>query len=411
VCFIGICQKGKPKSCNDNDPCTIDTCTNPAGCKHTPAKDGHVCAPGKTCSGGQCVGGVGVGVNSITLGGNSTCAISKLNKLLCWGIDSDGQVGNGESSIKTFSTPQPVKVTGAVTSVSCGGQHCCAVVAGKVWCWGDNAYGQVAPGTAKFKRYDAPVAVGVSAESVAVGEFHSCALDKQGSVKCWGLASAGQVGAGDVGTKVGPTTTKLSGAAKAITAGRTYACALLTTGAVQCWGYNGYGQLGNGKGGTSASEKLPSAVLNVANVTAIAAGREHTCALIKGGVWCWGRGGSYQLGESSGSYRHTPKQVPGLSGITAIATGSTHTCAVDASGGLWCWGGNAKGQANDKAGYTVKKATKYTGLSAAVENVAGGLAHTCVITKKAELWCWGSNASGQVGNNTKKDTKVAVHVQ
>ena len=84
-------------------------------------------------------------------------------------------------------------------------------------------------------------------------------------------------------------------------------------------------------------------------MNAIAAGSEHTCALISSGAaQCWGWNGNGQLGDGSVTDRTTPVDVNGLgSGVSAIAAGGTHTCSLSNSGTAKCWGNNEIGQLGD----------------------------------------------------------------
>jgi alpha-tubulin suppressor-like RCC1 family protein len=80
-------------------------------------------------------------------------------------------------------------------------------------------------------------------------------------------------------------------------------------------------------------------------VTAIAAGFEHTLALKGDGtLWAWGGNRFGQLGISSTTNRSAPVQVAGLSGVTAIAAGSSHTVALKGDGTPWAWGEDNFGQ-------------------------------------------------------------------
>src|SRR6185295_8383189 len=131
---------------------------------------------------------------------------------------------------------------------------------------------------------------------------------------------------------------------RALASGGFHSCALVN-GGVQCWGYNSNGQLGNG-----ATAITPTAVGPVNNLTtgvqAIAAGDLHTCALVNGGVKCWGFNFNGQLGNNASgpaADQNTPVAVSNLtSGAQAIVAGATHTCAL-VNGGVKCWGGNVNG--------------------------------------------------------------------
>jgi alpha-tubulin suppressor-like RCC1 family protein len=117
----------------------------------------------------------------------------------------------------------------------------------------------------------------------------------------------------------------------------------VVNGGVQCWGYNYSGQLGNNLSPTSLTPVRVLA-LTSAGATAVADGDNHTCAVVNGGVQCWGYNYYGQLGNNSTANSPTPVQVLGLiSGATAVAGGGTQSCAL-VNGSAYCWGYNYYGQ-------------------------------------------------------------------
>jgi alpha-tubulin suppressor-like RCC1 family protein len=250
--------------------------------------------------------------------------------------------------------------TGGATAIVAGGDHTCAVINGNVWCWGGNTNGELGSGNNSpvtgpvqvFDRTDPANPILLSGVfAIAAGTSHSCAVVANSQVMCWGKNLNGQLGDGSNIDRSSPVTVQdyntsvpITGV-RALAAGAAHTCALIN-GGVQCWGANAGGQLGDG--GTSDHPKAFTASV-YGDVQRIAAGDAHTCAILDGGVWCWGLNDDGELGNclpQSCSYqsKSLPQLVTGLSsGAVSIAAHGGHTCAlVDSE--VKCWGLNANGQ-------------------------------------------------------------------
>lgn len=345
---------------------------------------------------------LGSGVEEISAGRNHACAITTGGGAKCWGLNDYGQVGDNT----TTNRSSPVNVGGlssGVGLIAAGGEHSCALVSGVALCWGRNSSGQLGIGVPDYRT--SPVGVNSfssGANKVAAGGEHTCALTSTGGVKCWGSNSQGQLGDNSLVQRNTPVDVSgLSSGVSAIATGGSHTCAIIaSTGGVKCWGYNFYGQLGDV---SNITRLVPVDVDGLTSgVSAIAAGSDFTCALITGGaVKCWGRNHNGQLGDNSTFDRNSPVSVSGLtSGISKISTGGNHACALNSTGAVKCWGDNNFGQLGDTTISDRLIPTDVFGLSSGIAAISAGGNHTCALTTGGGVKCWGSNTSGQLGDNS-----------
>jgi alpha-tubulin suppressor-like RCC1 family protein len=351
-------------------------------------------------------------ISQVAAGGGHSCGLTTGGGVKCWGSNSRGQLGDGTTTDRLTA----VDVSGlgsGVSAIATGSAHSCVLTTGGgVKCWGNNYSGQLGDGSSSARLTAVDVSglsSGVSA--ITSGGSHTCAITSGGGVKCWGANSSGQLGDNtntDRWTAV--DVSGLSSEVSAIAAGDRHTCALTTSGGVKCWGYNGYGQLGDG---TTWNRWTAADVSGLGSgVGAIAAGQTHTCALTTGGgAKCWGSNLRGQLGDGTANQLLTPVDVNGLgSGVSAIAAGQTHTCALTTGGGAKCWGSNFFGQLGDGTAMNRSTAVDVSGLSSGVSAIAAGIGHTCAVTTGSGVKCWGDNFFGQLGDGTTTVRLTAVDV-
>ena len=191
------------------------------------------------------------------------------------------------------------------------------------------------------------------------------------------------------------TPTPLS--AEKISAGKDHTCAVVNGGA-WCWGKGQYGRLGNG-GNSDAS--APEQVYGLTTgVTQISAGSLHTCAVVNGRALCWGNSWDGRIGDGgASSFPNTPQQVHGLTtGVTQISAGGGYTCAV-VNGGAWCWGNGAQFQLGNAVNLSRNTPQQVRGFASGVEQISAGDGHTCAVVSGRAV-CWGRGRSGQLGSGT-----------
>jgi alpha-tubulin suppressor-like RCC1 family protein len=351
---------------------------------------------------------------AITAGRYYTCAVIGTRRVECWGSNYSRQLGNPHPGY----TVRPVPVTllsGAVAAVSAGERHACALMTDStVRCWGSDGSGQLGLGLSTSPS--GPVR-GFHGQPVAVsaGSYHTCAVTSEGTIDCWGSNYFGQLGTGTLfSTTVPVAASGLSQPASAITAGQDHTCALLRSGSLECWGWNGLGQLGDGTK-TDRASAVQTAGLPGEPI-AVSAGGRHTCVLAttiggRGEVACWGANNHGQVGDGTTAARSRPVPVDGLAeSAAAVDAGEEHTCALLLPGTVACWGANGSGQLGDGSSRDAPKPVTVQGLLHATAVSAGGY-HACALTSTGGIDCWGANYSGQLGDGTTRSSAVPVAVK
>ena len=192
-----------------------------------------------------------------------------------------------------------------------------------------------------------------------------------------------------------------------LSAGGNHTCGAGADSTGYCWGAGGSGQLGQPGG----SRNTPGAIVSVFSLKLlrVSAGGAHTCAIDESGAaWCWGSNSNGQVGGSADD-PDDPVMVGG--GLTFVSSnaGGSHSCGVTTGNGAYCWGLNDRGQVGDQTNTDrLDPVQVFGGLSFA--QISAGGSHTCGVTTADVAYCWGLNDSGQLGDgsNTNSSEPVAV---
>jgi alpha-tubulin suppressor-like RCC1 family protein len=184
----------------------------------------------------------------ITAGGEHQCAITTANKAFCWGRNGSGQVGNGTT---TDIQSTPVAVAGGLlfSSLSAGGDdYTCGITTAMVaYCWGLNTEGQLGDGTQHARTIPTKVIGGKQFGQISAGQSHTCAVTPASVAYCWGDNAAGDVGNGNTFHRLQPTLVAGGHLFRSAEAGYNHSCAVSTDDLAYCWGSNnGTGELGDG---------------------------------------------------------------------------------------------------------------------------------------------------------------------
>jgi len=373
--------------------------TDECGVERTIASCGPACLAPLTCGGGVAVGQCGCTPDSdenICDAADAECGNLQLvdncnaNRTVQCALEEDvctffDTCGGGGEANQCGCTPTTCEAQGllcgthpngcggtmectsfCVEKLAAGATHVCAIGSGRLKCWGRNHQGQIGDGTTTQRNNPVNVANTTlpTLADVAPGNGNTCVLTSQGAVHCWGSNAESQLGVGTTVDNRSPGAPAISTGASQVVVGETHVCALVG-GAVKCWGSNSYGKIGTSGLLLDVKVGVPNDVdLLDADVTQLAAGQHHTCALKSdGSVWCWGRNRMGQLGNLKhgaphnplsidaygfdgslissldlATYAQVPVEVAGLPEAVFITAGEDYTCAIDVDDKVWCWG-------------------------------------------------------------------------
>ncbi len=332
----------------------------------------------------------------IAAGGRHSCALLS-GKVFCWGANERGQLGDGDVE----SREVPASIVGDLTflQIATGLAHTCGVVrGGDAYCWGADDKGQLGDATTTSRSAPVRVSGNFSFRLLRTGLSHTCGLTVGGDVACWGSNMNGQIGDGSTKTRSSPAVLTTGARFVSLTAGWNHSCALATDGSAWCWGANDSGQLGNG---SRVDARTPVQVGAGQTFTSIAAGGTHTCAVTdSGGAYCWGRNSFGQLGVGSVGDQTSPVHVETAARFISVSAGGVHSCGRTRAGQAYCWGRNVYGQLGDGTNTNRDTPTRVTGAATFTALNATG-AHTCGTGTDGEMYCWGFNVEGQLGDGTR----------
>uniref|UniRef100_A0A8C9RA53 E3 ubiquitin-protein ligase HERC2 n=1 Tax=Scleropages formosus TaxID=113540 RepID=A0A8C9RA53_SCLFO len=323
------------------------------------------------------------------IGGEQTLfAVTADGKLYATGYGAGGRLGIGGT--ESVSTPTLLESIQHVfirkVAVNSGGKHCLALSSeGEVYSWGEAEDGKLGHGNRS--PCDRPRVIeslrGVEVVDIAAGGAHSACITASGELYTWGKGRYGRLGHGDSEDQLKP---KLVDALQghrvidvACGSGDAQTLCLTDDDMVWSWGDGDYGKLGRGgSDGCKVPMKIDS--LTGLGVVKVECGSQFSVALTKSGsVYTWGKGDYHRLGHGSDDHVRRPRQVQGLQGkkVTAIATGSLHCVCCTEDGEVYTWGDNDEGQLGDGTTNAIQRPRLVAALQGKkINRVACGSAHT-----------------------------------
>lgn len=400
-----------------------------------------------------------VRMTKLTMGEWHACGLDDRGRAYCWGHGGDGRLGNGTAEDRRLPTPvdmSPLPAGRYFVDISAAAAATCAIDdGGDAWCWGDNSVGQLGNGQSGGSssvpvKVTRPTFAGqdVTFERIDGGRDHFCAvgsnpanpsyLPREYRVWCWGSNAYGKLGRGSAvsfsSTPDYVGSTSFYGGNMHVSAGFEHACAIMYREEVifgdriqywwpYCWGLGDGGRLGNGDTGGWAV--APAAVSG--NIyTSVIAAADQTCAIrwsqdapsSDGLAYCWGPSSGGTNGSSGD--RSQPAAVPGDTKFASISAGVLVTCGIGRGDGkLYCWGNGGRGRRGDGVEDAGSSVTSPAPVDVSwIEAMLGETLYfeevhswnaTCARSTRGQVVCWGPNGADGDVHYTLGDGTDAPH--
>ena len=334
-------------------------------------------------------------------------------------------VGSAAAGATTGAAVTPVKgFAQGDKTFSIGSVHAAVIRSdGNLYTFGSNLNGQLGTGNTISSIVPTLVNSVPTWSLISTGAQFTVGVRSAGTLWTWGYNTNGQLGqnAAANATVVSPTQITITPSPIAISAGDTHAAMVLSDNSLWAWGGNVSGQVGNG---TTTDTFHPVQVGTLKVWDSVSAGAQHTLARQSSGanpdtLWAWGSNGGGQLGQFSGGNQSAPVQVNLVTSPVAVfSAGGLHSLAITTDGQLWSWGTNDNGQIGDNSSPISNSTTFLPGIRSVLtapsllwSRVAAGGAHSLALAIDGTLWSWGDNTYGQLGNGASSVTGNAVITQ
>lgn len=364
----------------------------------------------------------------VATGDGSTYAIGKDGSLWSWGWNESGQLGIGGGKVK-ISVPQDISGGQKWRFVTSGQAYSFFIRQdGTLWAVGDNSKGVSGVGDGQVHKTLTQVGRDSDWASIAVTRFfgHSAfGIKQDGTLWAWGEGENGSLGLGNYKNVSTPKKVGTDSDWKQVSVGQYFTLAIKTDGSLWGWGWNQRSQLLN----NPTHVKTPIRLGQDSDWREIFAVAEAVYGIKNDGslyVWGYGEYGILGLGNPQNHTVKEPTRVTAVQGYVHAITGSEKMRLVcispngDKNGPrkLLTWGTNEDGALGDGTGVSAENQADITFTTIPVEvklpkamtidQIAGGEGFAVVLNSDGELWGWGKNRGGQLGDYSTEDQMTFV---
>ena len=406
------CEDVRYLECDGSDPvCDLYGWNDPANC----GACGRTCAAEERCVAGGCLE---ARVVDLAMGVDHVCVLFEGGRVVCWGGDEHGQLGEGlssDSGIFQRTEPVAVQMLDDAVAIEAAANTTCAIRGSerRVVCWGINQPEMYGRGVDPDSLFTVPEPLDFELDPVPIAELsmsgsHIVALSDDGRVFTSGGFGRPQLGRtpggvvhllGEIDAPPGPVVAIVAGGS----IGFGWTCIAIDDGRVFCVGNND-GEVVQ-MGGPSEVDSFVE-VGGLSNIIALAADQDYACALDTiGDVYCWGDNDHGELGRGVADLNnYPPARVPLSEPAGAIAIGAVTTFAVSADGDtVWGWGDSARGQLGLGNGALIDHPSPEPIITRGGSrySVVASRGTTCVLERRTavptQIQCAGENDEGELG--------------
>lgn len=277
---------------------------------------------------------------------------------------------------------------------------------GTVWAWGNNQYGQLGNGTTEYSGIPQKISELTNIVYINAGSTFAFAINNNGEVFGWGNNRYAQLGDGTCTQRNKPVRISKLTDVKKVSSGYYHSVALKNDGTVYFWG----SPIMRDSAHSSQFELYPIKI-DIPIIKDISSGKSHIIALSEDGeIYTWGENESGQLGNGVvGNRVISPQKVELSANITKIESGMNHSMVLDDSGNVYAWGNNLYGQLGD--GTNEDKCTPIMLESINnIKDVIAGYNHTIFIKNNDGIYICGNNEYGQLGVGTTENSNLPIKI-
>ncbi|MFT4185715.1 MAG: hypothetical protein QM613_00550, partial [Micrococcaceae bacterium] len=347
--------------------------------------------------------------------------------LMSWGANtSTYRLGNGTTT--SSNTPGAIGPEYQIWRQLSAGTHSFALTeSNKLWGWGSNGTYELADSTTTSAPRPKLITTSVGTDewvTVATGKSddggYSLGVQTNGQLYAWGVNTTGQLGIGSLSTRAVPSVVGSSLSLNpwaATVGGHGHSLGVTEANKLYGWGLNTNGSVGDGTNTTPRTNpRAVSASYDWAQITA-----GHSCSagiLTDGSLYSWGLNDLGQLGLGNTTNKNSPQRVGSSLGVSwmQVSMQYWHALALTTDGALYAWGNNSKGQIGDNTttnrtspiSITVSDVTSWQYVSAGAGS--SGVSHSLAIAENGDLYAWGNNSSGQLGDGTNVNKLVPTKI-